>query len=321
MTRQAQERESDAPGTTGQPIVSVITPAYNAERTIAESVASVQAQTFRNWELIIVDDSSEDGTRPIVQSLMRDARIRLEHTSTRGGASAARNLGATVASGHHLVFLDSDDVWLPRKLEAQIRYHEQHPGCIVSHTDYQIVNHRGNARRVRLRRLDWLTLRRGRLLPLLYIRNVVGTSTVLVERRVFLEHGGFDETLRACEDQDLWIRIAEAGHRFGYLPDILTRHRRSPTSLSAEPGILEDTWMAVLRKRVLTNDKVRPRTKRLAQAYFYAYFGRRRLASKDYHVAHRYFGLAVRSNPAGIVTLVAAPFWAVTYILHSLERR
>src|SRR5690625_4737905 len=105
------------------PIVSIITPAYNAERFIGETIESVLEQTYTNWEMIIVDDASTDQTAKIVQDYMKkDARIRFIQLNKNEGSAVARNTAMREAKGQYLAFLDSDDLWFEHKLEKQLRF-------------------------------------------------------------------------------------------------------------------------------------------------------------------------------------------------------
>lgn len=104
-------------------VVSIITPAFNAERTICQAIQSVQAQSFLNWEMLVVDDGSSDDTAAIVEQFMAsDSRIRLQRQLENSGPARARNAALQVARGRYIAFLDSDDVWLPEKLERQLAF-------------------------------------------------------------------------------------------------------------------------------------------------------------------------------------------------------
>ena len=122
-------------------LVSIITPAYNSARYLMETIRSVQAQTYRQWELIIVDDGSDDDTASVALST-GDARIRCVAHAERKGAAAARNTALREARGRWIAFLDSDDLWEPRKLERQLRFMEEH-GYAFSYTDYTEVDEAG----------------------------------------------------------------------------------------------------------------------------------------------------------------------------------
>ncbi|TWI88223.1 teichuronic acid biosynthesis glycosyltransferase TuaG [Chitinophaga japonensis] len=122
------------------PLVSIITPAYNVEKYIDATITSVIKQTYENWELIVVDDHSGDDTFSIVSSYaQQDKRIRIVKTPENGGAAAARNFGIELARGAYIAFLDSDDLWMPDKLEIQIRQMRA-KNALFSFTGYQVIN-------------------------------------------------------------------------------------------------------------------------------------------------------------------------------------
>ncbi|MBV2167563.1 MAG: glycosyltransferase, partial [Bdellovibrio sp.] len=128
------------------PLVSVITPAYNAEKFIAETIDSVRAQTHTNWEhLIVVDSKTSDQTRAIVaQYAKKDSRIHLLEDALVSGVSENRNLALKKAQGEYIAFLDSDDLWLPRKLEMQLRYMQKQDSSFCFHS-YEVINENGDA--------------------------------------------------------------------------------------------------------------------------------------------------------------------------------
>lgn len=121
-------------------LVSIITPTYNAERTIADTIESVLAQTYPDWEMVITDDYSQDATVEIIQRYAaKDDRIRLIRKERNSGAGDCRNQSISLASGRYIAFLDSDDRWMPTKLEKQIRFMEE-TGCKASYTSYLTCN-------------------------------------------------------------------------------------------------------------------------------------------------------------------------------------
>jgi glycosyltransferase involved in cell wall biosynthesis len=223
------------------PLVSVIIPTYNRVAFVQEAVDSVQAQTFRDFEILVVDDGSEDGTPQFLASC-RGVRS-LRHPTQRGVA-AARNLGVAAARGEWLAFLDSDDLWLPAKLARQMAYLENHPGLLLCQTDETWV-------RQGVRVNKPLTHRKmtGQIFFPSLRRCVVSPSAVIMHRRLFASHGGFDESLPAAEDYDLWLRLGWR-YKVGLVPEPLVIKRGGhPDQLSRQWGI--DRWRIRALEKVL----------------------------------------------------------------------
>jgi hypothetical protein len=188
------------------PTVSVIIPTYQRRELVEQAVASVMAQTYRDFELIVIDDGSTDGTREALPALPGvDGRLRY-HWQPNRGVAAARNAGLRLARGPIVTFLDSDNLWRPNHLETVTRALERHPEAVLAFS-------RPRARR----RREGETLVRPPALDLL-IGNIVGdTSTAAVRRDAVLAVGGFDERLQLMEDADLWLRLAVTGDNFAFI--------------------------------------------------------------------------------------------------------
>ena len=190
--------------------VSVIIPTYNRAALVTEAVASVLAQTYRDFELLVVDDGSTDGTLVALAPLGDE--IKVLRREERRGVSAARNLGAKAAAGEWLAFLDSDDLWLPDKLARQVEYLKAHPDLVICQTGETWIRNG-----VRVNPPESCRKVAGNIfLPSLQ-RCLVSPSAVMLHRRLFEEMGGFDESLPAAEDYDLWLRIASR-HPVGLIP-------------------------------------------------------------------------------------------------------
>ncbi len=180
--------------------VSVIIPTHNRRKTLAGAVESVRSQTFRDWELLIVDDGSSDGTY-WDWSESGDPRIRYLRTEHRG-VSAARNLGIQQAKFPWISFLDSDDTWLPKKLETQLAALKFHSGYLAVHSD-EIWIRRGrrvNPKKIHRKYGGWVYRYS---LP----RCVISPSSILISRQLLDRCGVFDETFPVCEDYELWLRM------------------------------------------------------------------------------------------------------------------
>jgi glycosyltransferase involved in cell wall biosynthesis len=182
-------------------LVSVIIPTFNRRALVREAVVSVCAQRRTAFEIIVVDDRSSDGTpEALVQEF--GSRIRIVATENRGVA-AARNLGVRHSRGELLAFLDSDDLWLPGKLAAQVALFTAHPETQICQTA-EIWMRNG----VRVNACKHHRKPSGDIFAPSLRRCLVSPSAVLLRRTLFERAGGFDATLPACEDYDLWLRIA-----------------------------------------------------------------------------------------------------------------
>ncbi|GAB4361083.1 MAG: hypothetical protein Fur0042_30580 [Cyanophyceae cyanobacterium] len=230
------------------PLVSVIIPVYNGAATIGETIASVRSQTLTDWELIVVDDGSTDGTAAAVRDLAAttgDQRITVISIAN-GGVSAARNVGAARSRGTYLSFIDADDLWTVDKLEAQVRLLRSRPGAAVAYSWVDCVDGDGL---VRVRRGGY-SLGVGALQrKLTLIDTIESGSNVLVTRSAFEAVGGFDETLTHGEDWDLWLRLAA---RFAYAvvpaPQVLYRQR--PGSASANVWRMERQSLKIIDRAI-----------------------------------------------------------------------
>jgi glycosyltransferase involved in cell wall biosynthesis len=184
-------------------LVSVIIPTFNRRAVVCEAVASVCAQRGAEFETVVVDDGSADGTAGALGGEF-GARVRVLRTENRGVA-AARNLGVAASRGEMIAFLDSDDRWLPQKLASQVTFFMQHPDAQVCQTE-EIWVRNG----VRVNPCAHHRKPSGDIFEASLRRCLVSPSAVMLRRALFERVGGFDESLPACEDYDLWLRIAGA---------------------------------------------------------------------------------------------------------------
>jgi glycosyltransferase involved in cell wall biosynthesis len=182
------------------PLVSVVIPTYNRAWCLAEAVDSVLAQDVRDFELIVVDDGSTDDTPRLLEGYGEAIRVlRRENL----GVSASRNAGIAAARGGLIAFLDSDDLWLTGKLRRQVEFFASHPEALICQTEERWVK---NGRRVNPGRRH---RKRGGMIfePSLDLC-LVSPSAVMVRQAIFERVGLFDESLPACEDYDLWLRVS-----------------------------------------------------------------------------------------------------------------
>jgi teichuronic acid biosynthesis glycosyltransferase TuaG len=198
------------------PLVSIIMPSFNSARFIGEAINSVQKQTYTNWELLIVDDRSTDGTDNVVKQLATsDPRIRFILTDSRLGIPQSRNLAMRRAQGRFIAFLDSDDMWLPDKLAVQVQ-------CMVSggyaftYTSYRRISQDGQLTGRLLTAPQKITYHK-----LLY-QNVVGALTVMVDHE---QVGAIEMANEKAEDFLTWLAILKKGHSVYGIQQDLARYR------------------------------------------------------------------------------------------------
>jgi glycosyltransferase involved in cell wall biosynthesis len=184
------------------PLISVIIPTRNRAALLSRAISSVLNQTFCDFECIVVDDASSDGTEQLDILQAPAPGLRFLRLPSHGGVSKARNTGVAATSGQWIAFLDSDDEWHPRKLEKQEQWHCDNPGFAISQTK-EIWVRRGK----RVNPPKTHEKKEGYIFEQSLTRCMVTPSSVMLDRKLFLDTGGFDETLPACEDFDLWLRI------------------------------------------------------------------------------------------------------------------
>jgi len=199
--------------------VSVVIPTHNHVAFLPEALESVFAQRLQPREVIVVDDGSTDGTDEVLWRYA--SRIRALRQPNRGVASA-RNVGASIASGDLLAFLDADDLWLPPKLEWQVAHLGRDPELGLVHCGVEEVDAEGRFLRRRLDGMEGWVSRE----MLFFGRGVIlgGGSAAVVPRAIFETAGGFDERLSTSADWDLYYRVAERC-RVGFVPEVLVRYR------------------------------------------------------------------------------------------------
>src|SRR5882724_1495319 len=190
-----------------QPLVSVVVPTYNRLQYLPAAVSSVLGQTFGQWELIIADDGSDEETLAYLQTLEQLTRVKVLRLSHSGNPASARNAALREARGEYVAFLDSDDTWMPTKLEVQLAALRAAPDCHWSYTDHVRINEAGQS--INSQRDPNRTLPGGDIVePLLRLRAGTPTPTIMAERQLIERAGGFDEQQRLHEDYDLWLRLA-----------------------------------------------------------------------------------------------------------------
>lgn len=236
-----------------EPLVSVIIPTHNRLHYLPKAVESVFAQRYADWELIIVDDGSSDGTADYLHALAgRDNRVSVIFHPHCANPARLRNVGVAGSHGDYIAFLDSDDLWLPDKLTMQVGRMHQDPQCRWSYTADMLIGTHGEeiafAPDVPLiQPSGWI------LDALISAVASVSLPSVLVARGLFLDSGGYDETFRYCEDTELWCRLAVRSPVL-FVPEILLKVRRHGTNFSDQPEEMVRGWLHLCQQVFRTTD-------------------------------------------------------------------
>jgi glycosyltransferase involved in cell wall biosynthesis len=216
--------------TNTSPRISVIIPAYNTSQYIGEALDSVFAQSFSDYEVIVINDGSPD--TPELERVLEPYQQRIRYLKKEnGGLASARNAGLRVSRGEIIVMLDSDDYWLPDYLEKQVASLTSAPDVAVSYTNAMLFGDSPLAGK------DFMTLfpSEGDVTFASMLEEKVHVmGTCMVKREVIFDMGLYDETLRASEDFDLWLRVAHKGWKIVYLREPLFMYRRRAGCLSED---------------------------------------------------------------------------------------
>lgn len=220
------------------PVVSVVIPAYNAEKTILETIESVRKQTFTDFEILVINDGSTDQTVVIVNAI-QDDRIKV-FSYGNGGLSIARNRGIHQAQGEFITFLDADDLWAIDKLELQIDALRQHKDAGLVYSWTLVLDERGQNLNAGLSPLF-----EGNVYRQLLIGNFIASgSNAMLRRPVVDQVGQFDPTLRSSEDWDYWLRVA-TDFPFVVVPKPQIFYRQSTNTMSSNLQRMEYSMLLV----------------------------------------------------------------------------
>lgn len=220
------------------PRVSVVIPTFNCERFIRRTVESALAQTYRDFEVIVVDDGSTDGTRSVLSEHGRSIRYIFQSNQ---GASAARNTALREASGELIAYLDADDLWAPSKLAQQVDYLDAHPECGLIHTEVAVIDEQDLVLHACFNQETQREVPQGKCLRQVLQRSHIQTLTVVERRIAFDRAGNFDVRLPIAQDYLHWIQVVLAGFEIGYLPVPLGSYRwRAGSLMSSQRRLLGD---------------------------------------------------------------------------------
>lgn len=277
--------------TSHRPLVSIILPTYNREAFLREAVTSVLAQTFRDWELLVIDDGSTDGTAAYLRGLT-DGRLRVLTAAHDGNRARLRNRGLAAALGTYVAFLDSDDFWVPTKLERQIA-DLRAKGRRWGYGHHRWVDDMGKPLPVPGGR-EWRRCEGWILRDVLAVDAWIAMPTVIVERSLMNEIGGFDETFASAHDYEAWVRLA-ARVEAALIPEPLAAVRLHAGNVPHHSTIQSHEQLARIYRRLLDDPAYRPHWRLCRERYAAASRG---LAAR-YRVAGRH-ARALRTAAAAI---------------------
>lgn len=222
-------------------LISVIIPTYNREETLSKAINSVLQQTYKNWELIIIDDASTDHTDRLIKQY-NDTRIKYFRNKDNQGANYCRNLGAKYARGEFLAFLDSDNYWVPQKLEKEVMEIKGTQDTIIF-CQCKIIDTKNKniSREIYIRSED---------IPALLVEtNIIDTSAALISHKNFDKMGGFDINMPRFQDWEFFFRAANLYHfNFKFIPDCLTINIQQKNSISTSNYKRIDALLYFYRK-------------------------------------------------------------------------
>ena len=288
------------------PHATIIVPAFNSARTVADTLRSLQVQTFRDFEVIVINDGSTDNTPEKVAPFLKDRRIRMIDQPNRGLAGA-RNTGIFHSQGEFIGFCDADDQWKPGKLDAHVRHLTANPAVGASYSGSVFMDDNGQPLRLkqspRLHDID---------AALILTRNPVGNGSAVVLRRAALgaisfmprnSQGGpwfFDETFRQSEDIECWMRLTlSTDWEFEGIPGHLTLYRVAGSGLSANVERQLGSWERMIDKLRPLQPELFARHEAAARAYQFRYLARRAVSAGDGTAAMKLIGqsLAISQRP------------------------
>lgn len=283
-------------------VLSVIIPVYNSENSVFQTLESVLAQTYRHFEIIIVDDGCTDTSIDICKSFA-DPRIKIIHQQNRGLAGA-RNTGIRHAQGEYLAFVDSDDLWLPQKLEKHLQHFARSPKVGVSFSRSSFIDDQGKPLGIyQMPKLCNITP------EYLFCRNPISNGSSVVIRRAVLdeikfqenlygkvEDFYFDDSFRQSEDIECWLRIAlQTNWQIEGIPEALTLYRVNMGGLSANILKQYESWERILVKTQVYRPEFVENWGNKARAYQLRYLARRATRQRSPEIAVNLLHKAVKT--------------------------
>ena len=286
--------------------VSVIIPTYNYAHYITEAVESVLNQTYKDFEIIVVDDGSTDNTKEVIRPYLNKIKYIYQQNS---GPSAARNRGIKEAKGEYIAFLDADDIWLPQKLELQIKFIEKEKELGLVFSDMTCFNEKGILKKSFLKDIPVFNdlcieslssiekIISDDVFNALLQGNFIPTNTVIVKKECFDKVGLFDENLLFVEDRDMWLRIALA-YRIGFIKLPLVKRRFHRRNINK--GEIYRLGRLLVMQKYATYPYLSKKSKKIIKYNIYSLkcnLGCSYFSQKKFKEAHLNFKYTLKENP------------------------
>ena len=279
-------------------MVSVVIPTYNRAQLVSRGIESVLKQTYRDIEVIVVDDASNDNTTDVINAI-GDQRIRYVKHQVNKGVSESRNTGIKIAKGQLVGFLDSDDEWLPEKLRKQVDRFSQVPddtGLVYGACLFVDEKTKKPIRVVTPKK-------RGDVFKDMLMGDFVMSPTPLVKRECFDRAGLFDRDFSTSEDWDMWLRIAQH-YKFDFVRDLVAKYYVSPSQTTNDASTVVQGYLKFMAK----HDSLISGNPAILAHHFKA-IGEMYLIHHEYHLANTYYARAICTDPRNVslyVHLLAA---------------
>lgn len=276
-----------------RPTVSIITPTYNREDYICESLDSVLAQSFTDWELILIDDGSTDDTKKAIEPYLVDKRIHYYFQENQG-QSTARSYALTQACGQYICFLDSDNRWLPDKLDRQLEIFNTNPYVDIVYGDVITIGASGNeVHRKNMKRYS------GNITSRMLRDNFVSMNTAMARRKCFNAAGLEKTHRRVADDYEMWLRLSVQSH-YWYQPEFYAEYRIMDNQISTDKSSrFEANEKIILDFLKDYPDAIPAQEARSGLSYFYTRKARYLSSIGKRAEAYHSVAKAIRLNPFG----------------------
>ncbi len=276
------------------PLISVIIPIFNNQKTINKTLNSVLKQTLSNLEIIVINDGSTDESLEKIATI-KDPRVQV-FSYPNAGVAVSRNRGIERARGEYISFLDADDLWTPDKLEAQLKALQENPHAAVAYSWTDYIDEAGNF----LYHGSHISINGDVTAKLLFKNFIENGSNPLIRRHALVKVGEFDSSLSPAEDWDMWLRLA-ARYHFVAVPQPQILYRMSPSASSANISKMEIQGLKVIERALSLGSESLQSLKKPSIANFYQYLMFRALTGNPSRIqcliASRCFWYAVINNP------------------------